>query len=66
MAYVINQCNQRDLKHLGNVRTYGDCSNCGCEVVQSQYGGDDECPVCGESLDWDKYIDNDSWIASVE
>lgn len=32
--------------------TTGFCSKCGAYVSRSQYGRDDECPECGEWLDW--------------
>lgn len=28
------------------------CENCGNIVSRSQYGRDDECPECGEWIDW--------------
>lgn len=55
MAEVINQINVEDEKHFGNIIRYGVCSKCGCDVSRSQYGGDEDCPQCGESLDWMKH-----------
>ena len=39
----------------------GYCSECDCKVVKSRCGCDEECPNCGEWLDWDveEDIDND-------
>lgn len=31
----------------------GYCSECDCKVVKSRCGCDEECPQCGEWLDWD-------------
>lgn len=39
------------LNPKGNIK--GFCSNCGAEVKKSQYGTDEECPECGEWLDWE-------------
>ena len=35
-----------------NECTVGRCSNCGAKVRRNQYGTDEECPECGEELDW--------------
>lgn len=32
--------------------TVGFCEKCGTEVSKSQYGEDEDCPVCQEWLDW--------------
>ena len=53
MATVENQWKtNRDNHPTGLQDTYGYCSNCGAEVSRSQYGCDEECPKCGEWLDW--------------
>lgn len=40
--------------HFGYIRTVEKamCSNCGAYIIRSQYGCDDECPGCGEFVDW--------------
>lgn len=37
---------------LGREYTVGYCSKCGGIVMRSQYGIDEECPECGEYIDW--------------
>ena len=43
---------QHSTIHRNRETTEGYCSNCGAVVRKSQYGTDDECPECGEELDW--------------
>ena len=58
MARVEGQHTTDCIEHSKMIATtYGRCSNCRAEVRRNQYGRDDECPSCGEWLDWSEEDD---------
>ena len=53
MLKVINKTKREEYKNGKTLKiTEGFCEKCGTEVSKSQYGEDEDCPVCQDWLDW--------------
>ena len=51
MVKVINKYLVEMPGKMGIHTVHGICEKCGTEVSRSQYGRDEDCPICNEMLD---------------
>ena len=52
MVKVINKYLVGMPSKMGIYIVYGVCEKCETEYRKSQYGEDEYCPICNDSLDW--------------